>query len=218
MAARVLAACLLVQGCSFTASRLDDIPQDSDLAGAVADGILAGSLTVQNNAWNDDAFFIVRRLSDGRQFRLEVPPPRTSLWSWSRPPNGLELPGGRAFAARLRPGEYELTNFAIHAGWWLPPFSPAPRFRVAPGRMAYLGELSVEYCIRHMYANQSGIAGGQLRLAAEQDRDLALLGRRYRLDPGMPIEPAGLDADQLAAAGKAFANGCACQKSCMLWR
>jgi len=147
-------------------------------------GIIVGSVTAPPvERYHSNVFFDYRSLDDGGKtegvitastpVRYVAPHPFVP-WCQEGP-----LPDlcGRLFAIRLPAGRYQIDG----------PRQPL-QFTVTPGKLFYVGNLHVEFCVGMATPYRGGILGSKTTLRDEFARDITLVREEFDALRSLPIE------------------------------
>jgi len=186
-------------------------------------GLLLGSVTqTSDGGYHDKVGFVLRADAGpnrtGRRVALvksgedELAPLYPRSWLEDE---GLEAVNGRLFALALPAGRYVVDGFYIDGpGYDYHLLGDAIRFDLAAGQILYVGNLAAGFCVRHAYANQSGVAGVRLTLDDASSRDLPLLRRKFRSLQGQTIDVRVPHTPQLANIMEPLSRFCDCTRDC----
>ena len=158
---------------------------------------------------SDGLGFYTFRLKSGEDTRLFLYP---ESWLEDR---GLEDVNGRLFATTVAPGIYALLGFYIDAPGYRYHKIPDPiTFEVTSGEVLYLGNLDGAFCVRHVYANQYGVAGVRLSVNDRSDRDFPLLKNKFIALRNVEIKKRLIDNDDLERQMANLSKWCDCYRDC----
>ena len=128
---------------------------------------------------------------------------------------GLEDVNGRLFATAVSPGVYALLAFYIDApGYRYHKLANPIAFEVMSGEVLYLGNFDAAFCVRHAYANQSGVAGVRLSVNDRSDRDFPLLKNKFSILRSVEIGKRLLDSKALERQMVNLSKWCDCYRDC----
>ena len=211
---RILLWTLCLSGCAYYV----DAPELAgvDFSPGPSQVVVTGSVTQSSDgepaAWDEQVEFYFRKVGAKRIYRVASADFRLPIFGGPHEvlaDPGLEAEHGRLFAIPLEPGEYELVRFSIRWPSGVEQFlkDPIP-FTLAPGQAVYLGNFDARFCVRHLYANQYGVAGVYLSVQEKMSRDLPLLYAKYPVLKDMMLMAQVLPDKMLKSRFSALQEDC----------
>lgn len=159
-------------------------------------GVLLAAVTSDRGRMVKDVWYYYRKAGTTDEHRLAA----FGLTLVTQPNDfpGLRTKAGRLLAIPLEPGEYELCNWTLYIagvsggyGYITPKTPPPPhRFTIAPGRITYLGNLSLETVLGKNLFGMRLPAGANPVFSNTETTDLPLLRTKYPNLAGWPLDAA----------------------------
>lgn len=184
-----LAIVLFTAGCANFPSSLSP-----DQKPAPDRGVLVASVTADHHRQLNDAWFYVRRVGTQDPIRLSAFGPASYLYKSNDYPDHPSR-RGQLVALPLEPGDYELFGWTLYlrvfgGNGYISPKTPLPvvPFKVAAGRVTYLGSLHVDTLLGRNLIGLEIAAGGDAQVVDNFDADTRLLKTKYPNLAALPID------------------------------
>lgn len=157
-------------------------------------GVLVASVTADHHRQPNDAWFYVRRVGTQEPIRLSAFGPASYLYKSNDYPDHPSR-RGQLVAMPLEPGDYELFGWTLYLrtfggyGYISPKTPPPPlAFKVAAGRVTYLGNLHVDTVLGRSLIGLEIAVGGEVRVVDDFDPDVNLMKTKYPNLAALPID------------------------------